>query len=235
MVNKIIILAALSLLTYRTLGAAYCVCDNPERDVTRKEIRKDRVENNARTSVLESARRWLFITELTGHNDHPMIAKSMRLCGLRGDKGYPWCASSQSEIFVYARVPTVCSARAADWFKSNVVWRSSWGEVPRELLSPGMSIGYYYPKLGRIGHIGLLVGWDKNNLYVYEGNTSPRGLFNPENFQSLSETNNTVVREGDGFYPKTRRWSDIAVISDMCLAGNDFINRYDDYLQQAMP
>lgn len=190
------------------------------------------MEHTVRSNVLKSAKRWLFVEELTGKNDHPMIKESMELCGLCGTCGYPWCASSQTEIFVFAGVSTVRSARAADWFKTNVVWRSSWGAIPKELLMPGMSVGYYYHRLKRIGHIGLLVGWDKNNLYVYEGNTSPKGLFNPENFKALSETDSTVVREGDGFYPKTRRWSDIAVISDKCLDGNRFIRRYEPYFKK---
>lgn len=231
--GKLISLATIFILTCGTLGTNNCLCCNPKRTVKKTE-RKERVEKEVRNNVLESAKRWLFVTETTGRNDHPMIEKSMKLCGLCGTCGYPWCASCQTEIFVFAGIETIRSARAADWFKQNVVWRSSWGTIPKELLMPGMVVGYYYHKLGRVGHIGLLVGWDKNNLYVYEGNTSPRGLFNPENFQSLSEADLNVVREGDGFYPKTRRWTDISVISDKCLQGNDFIRRYDDYLQKAI-
>lgn len=222
-------IAAILLFAVGTLGFAHCVWADPFFNV--KENRKEQREKNLRIKLIESAKRWLDVRELTGRNDHPMIARSMRLCGLPGNKGYPWCASCQTEIFLYAGISTVQSARAASWFKANIVWVSSWGPVPRELLVPGMSVGYYYPRLGRIGHIGLLAGWDKNNLYVYEGNTSPRGLFNIENFQPLDESDNTIVREGDGFYPKTRRWEDIAVISDHCLLGKDFINRYDSYIQ----
>lgn len=191
----------------------------------------ERIEKDVRSRVIESAKRWLGVTEITGRNDHPMIAKSMQICGLCGTCGYPWCASCQSDIFLEAGLHTTRSARASDWFKSNVVWLVSWGPVPRELLQPGMSVGYYYERLGRIGHIGLLAGWDKNNIYVYEGNTSPYGLFNPENFVPLSDSDKTVERDGDGFYPKTRNWHDIAVISDKCLQGQDFDNRYYEYLK----
>lgn len=223
---RIAILAAVLVLTYRTLGVTNSVCSDNNRNV-----KWEKREKELRLNVVKSAERWLDVRELTGRNDHPMIAKSMRMCGLDGDKGYAWCASCHTEIMVFAGIDHKRSARAADWFKENVIWRSSWGPIPRELLVPGLSIGYYYPRLGRIGHIGLLVGWDKNNLYVYEGNTSPTGLFNPENFQPLAETDTTIVREGDGFYPKTRRWEDIAVISDHCLLGNRFIDKYDDYIQ----
>lgn len=195
-------------------------------------IHVTKTERTVRNKVIDSAERWLEVRELTGRNDHPMITKAMKLCGLDGDKGYAWCAACQTEIFVYAEIPNPNSARAAEWFKYNVVWTSSWGPIPRELLMPGMLVGYYYPRLGRIGHIGLLVGWDKNNLYIYEGNTSPTNLFNIENFEPLDSADITVVREGDGFYPKTRQWDDIAVISDYCLIGNKFFKRYYDYVKK---
>ena len=202
--EKIRTIAAILILACGTLGIV-----NPAWADNNRHVERER-----RLKLIKSAERWLNVRELTGNNDHPMIARSMELCGLPGNKGYPWCASSQSEIFYFAEIPAIRSARAKDWFKKNVIWKSSRGPIPRELLIPGMLVGYYYPRLGRIGHIGMLVGWDNNNLFVYEGNTSPRGLFNPENFLPVEKTSKKIVRGGDGFYPKTRRWEDIAIIAD---------------------
>lgn len=166
--------------------------------------------------VLKSAERWKDVRELTGKNDHPMITKSMKLCGLRGDKGYPWCASSQADIFYHAGISAPLSAAVTGWFKSNVVWKKEWGEMVYH--DAGMVGALYYAKLGRYGHIVLIVGEDKNNFYCMEGNT-----------------NNGGSREGDGFYRTIRSKKSIAALADYCLSGKDFINEYDNYLQKIKP
>lgn len=142
-----------------------------------------------------------------------MITKAMRLCGLRGDRGYAWCAASQAEIFDYANVPAPTSARVVDWFRQNVVWESNWqGEAFNAL--PGMVGALYYEDLGRYGHIVLIVGEDKNNYYTYEGNTNFWGS-----------------REGEGFYKKIRSKKDIDALADYCVNGKQFIELYDEFIR----
>ena len=165
--------------------------------------------------VLKSAERWEGVRELTGNNDHPLISKSMKLCGLRGDRKYPWCASSQADIFYHAGMSAPLSAAVTDWFRSNVVWKKEWGEM--QFHAPGMVGALYYAHLGRYGHIVLIVGEDKNNFYCKEGNT-----------------NNGGSREGDGFYNTIRSKKSIAALADYCLTGNEFIKEYDFYLQKVM-
>ena len=144
-----------------------------------------------------------------------MITRSMKLCGLRGDRKYPWCASSQAEIFHHAGISAPLSAAVTSWFKSNVVWKKEWGEMVYR--APGMVGALYYAHLGRYGHIVLIVGEDKNNFYCKEGNT-----------------NNGGSREGDGFYNTIRSKKSIAALADYCLSGNDFIKEYDFYLQKVL-
>ncbi|HET6558047.1 MAG TPA: hypothetical protein VFG54_12080 [Prolixibacteraceae bacterium] len=162
--------------------------------------------------MLESAKRWENVRELTGHNDHPMITASMKLCGLSGDQEYPWCASSQAEIHYYAGIPAPRSARVVDWFKTNVVWKKEWG--PMVFHEVGMVGALYYASLKRYGHIVLIVGEDKNNFYCKEGNT-----------------NNGGSRDGDGFYNTIRSKKSISALADYCLTEKEFKERYNVYLQ----
>ena len=227
---KFITLATVFILTLGTVDINNSICDNLSSSVLKKEIR----ETQLRAKIVESAARWLDVREITGHNDHPMITKSMKLCGLSGNKGYPWCASSHSEIFDHAGLNTVISARVVDWFKSNVVWEREWNiQIPKQYLKPAMSLGFYYPKLKRYGHISLLVIASDKRLYCYEGNTSDRGIFDPTTFEMIDMDEDTE-REGDGFYPKVHSYDEIDVIADKCLQGKDFINRYDNYLKSVL-
>ena len=230
--ERIIRFAAILVLTCGTLGSCDSPRDHVHKDVIEnKDVAKE-TEAEIRNDVLTSAKRWLDVRELTGNNDHPMITKSMELCGLRGDKKYPWCASSHSEIFSYAELYTVISARVIDWFEDAVIWERNQNlPIPSKYLRPGMSVGFYYEKLERYGHVGLLVHSGSKYAYTYEGNTSAKGQFDPETFEKLEEIGTGVQRDGDGFYPKTRPWYTIDVISDKCLRGAKYSDRYDRYLK----
>lgn len=187
-------------------------------------------EQQTRICVVDSAKQWLGVRELTGHNDHPMIKKSMELCGLCGTCGYPWCASCHSAIFHSAGVKTTKSALAADWFRSKVVWKRTWtATVPKEYLRPGQSIGFYYSKLKRYGHISLLVMASDKRLYCYEGNTSSKGQFDAQTFEII-EQGEDRERDGDGFYAKVHSYYEIDVVSDKCLNSDEFNHRYGDYI-----
>lgn len=194
---------ALVLAAYCAFGAVRL---NTERTVAIRE--------RAATNLLESAERWLGVRELTGHNDHPMITSAMKLCGLSGSKGYPWCAAAQAEIHDSAGLNAPTSARVVDWFTQNVVWKKEWGEIPASFDARGMVGALYYRNLGRYGHIVLVIGEDKNNYYCYEGNTNLLGS-----------------NEGDGFYKTMRPKKSIAALADYCLSGRNFIDTYNNYIQ----
>jgi hypothetical protein len=181
-----------------------------------RPVKAEKSRERSKTNLLNSAERWYDVRELTGNNDHPMITKAMKLCGLPGNKGYAWCAASQAEIHDYAGLTAPRSARVVDWFNQNVVWKQSFGPVP-PFNTVGMVGAMYYRDLGRYGHIVLIVGQDKNNYYTVEGNTNLAGS-----------------REGEGFYRKIRSKESISALADYCVNGKFFIQMYDQYLQKVM-
>lgn len=167
-----------------------------------------------------------------------MITKAMNLCGLSGKKEYAWCAASQAEIFFNADVDAPYSARVVDWFKSNVIWKREWGKLQIAVPMASNS-GFYNSRLRRLAHIGLNFVEDKNNIYMFEGNTSPRGQFGPESIDLDSNytPDKKIVREATqngGFYPKIRSKSSIAAITDKVLKGKAFDDRYAEYLRRVI-
>ena len=190
---------------------------NTVPDVSEKRsIKIEEVRKCSSANLIKSTERWNGVEELTGNNDHPMITVAMNLCGLSGEKGYPWCAACMAEIHHEAGLPAPHSARVVDWFKHNLIWKREWGEK-QFLVKPGMVGAIYYRKLGRYGHIVLIIGEDSNNYYTLEGNTNDAGS-----------------REGQGFYKKIRSKSSIATLADYCLNGKMFIDQYDELLTKTM-
>jgi len=136
---------------------------NTVPDVNEKRtIKIARVRECTSTNLLTSTKRWNGVEEITGNNDHPMITIAMKLCGLSGEKGYPWCAACMAEIHDKANLPAPHSARVVDWFKQNLIWKNQWGEKEFK-VKPGMVGAIYYRKLGRYGHIVLIIGEDNNS------------------------------------------------------------------------
>ena len=228
---KVIAMAAILIIAAQAFGNNDCPCDDIHGNVL---TRKEKKESQLRARIIESAKRWIGVVEITGRNDHPMISKSMHLCGLDSTKGFPWCASSHSEIFHHTGVSTVISAAVKDWFKSNVVWERKWGvPIPKHLIQGGMSLGFHSRKYNRYAHISLSVVASDKRVYCAEGNTSPKGRYDPATFE-IYDPETDVERDGDGFYFKVHSYYEIDVISDKCLQGRDFINRYDSYIQSVM-
>ncbi len=182
----------------------------------KRELRITKDRQGSSIILLKSTNRWNGIEEITGNNDHPMITKAMQLCGLPGNKGYPWCAACMAEIHDNANIPAPHSARVVNWFTQNVVWKKEWGEK-LFVIQPGMVGAIYYNRLGRYGHIVLIIGQDNNNYYTLEGNTNAAGS-----------------REGQGFYKKIRSKQNIAAIADYCLNGQMFIDKYGKLLRRTI-
>jgi len=198
--------------------------------------RRLKLEKVIRLRIINSAKRWEGVRELTNHNDHPMITKAMQLCGLSGNKGYAWCAACQADIFFHADVTAPYSARVVDWFKNNVIWNRAWGAFPLP-VPIGSNSGFWNTRLNRLAHIGLNFVEDKKNIYMFEGNTSPRGQFAPESIDldSIASPDRVIVREATnngGFYPKIRSKSSIAAMADYVKKGDGFRERYWAYLKR---
>lgn len=171
-----------------------------------------KVREGASKLLITEAEKHVGVAEATGANDGLWVERYLKSTGL--GKGYPWCAAFQSYIHKETCMGGPRSARVVDWFKYNVVYQSEWGDLPEFTSTPGMVGGLYYRKLGRLGHIFLIVGEDKNNFYTIEGNTNFGGS-----------------REGDGVYRKIRSKKSVAALADYCLDGKLFIDTYNDYLR----
>ena len=219
-------------------GAVECLTTNNEPQVTEskelaKSIKRKTIRKNNFIRLVKSSQRWMDVRELTGNNDHPMITRAMRLCGLDGDKGYYWCAACWTEIYEYEGMANPRSARVTDWFMTNVVWCDRWGEIPEQYDVRGMMGGVYYPRLNRYAHIVFIVGEDRNNYYTYQGNTSALNAVKTFDGEEIYITEDMIVeleRNGQGFYKKVISKQHISVLSDYCVIGKAFSDEYDWYL-----
>jgi hypothetical protein len=169
------------------------------------------VKPTIRERVVAVADSQVGVREATGSNDGKEVKKYLKVTGL--PEGNPWCAAYVSWVFEQVTPAGPRSARVVDWFKSNVCWLSGWGEMPYH-SQPGMVGALYYQKLGRYGHIVLIVGEDKNNFYTIEGNTNIAGS-----------------REGDGVYRKVRSKESIAAIADYLVTPKEWIETYEKHLK----
>jgi len=141
----------------------------------------------ARESLMATAIKEVGTQEKTGHNDGP-VDKYLASVGLGGTRN-PYCAA-----FVYWTGRTALGAR-------NPFPRSAWspdfGSAPgaRAQISTaraGDTFVIYHSSVGRIGHTGLVRGWQGRYLWTIEANTSPQA--------STGESD----RNGDGVWSKLR-------------------------------
>lgn len=126
--------------------------------------------------------------------------------------GYPWCAAYVHWVHRQCGIvlkPEREFAAAARFAREREVFRhgqlhmyegDDLGHPHTRISQDGDCFTLYYPKLGRVGHVGLVVGEDEDYIITVEGNTSSGGS-----------------REGDGVYRRRRlkeavwtinRWAD---------------------------
>ena len=162
--------------------------------------------------IIDEAVKHINVREATGNNDGYWVEKFLKITGL--PKGHPWCAAYTSYVHNQAGAMAPKSARVVDWFNRNVVWLKKYGDIPENFDKSGMVGGLYYEHLGRLGHIFIILGEDKNNYYTIEGNTNSYGS-----------------REGDGVYKKIRPKKSISALADYTITASEFKTIYDNYLK----
>lgn len=126
-----------------------------------------------RKKVTDIARSQLHVRELTGKNDGKEVEAYLKSTGL--GKGYAWCAAFVSWCFHKAGVDAIHSARAADWFKQNLVWKKGMLGQKMPVLKMGQTLGFWYDNLGRIGHIVIVEKDMKTSVSTIGGNTNTKG------------------------------------------------------------
>lgn len=114
-------------------------------------------------------------------------------------KGANWCGATQYEIMCNAGVDMPGDPKryawTPSWFPgSRTVWKQ--GNRSMDGIEVGMQAGYYFPKLGRIAHIGVIVAIEGRWVITVEGNTNALGS-----------------RDGGGIELRRRRIDTIWVIS----------------------
>ena len=146
-----------------------------------------------RNKLIDSINTQLNVRE-TAPNRGPMVDKY--LIEVEADFGDPWCGAFVGANLTWQNIPNPHSAWSPDYAKPlDVIWK-----VKRKnniKLLPGDVVTYYYPSLGRVGHVGFLEKIDKDGYFItIEGNTNGAGS-----------------REGDGVYKKKRESNKIYAVS----------------------
>jgi len=114
--------------------------------------------------ILQIARSQLGVREATGKNDGARVEAYLSYTGNK--KGEPWCASFVSWVF-----------GKAGFTQPRTAWSPALFPRQRQILKPlpASLFGIFYPKLGRVGHCGLVEANNGNWLYTIEGNTNANG------------------------------------------------------------
>ena len=130
----------------------------------------------------------------TKPNRGPMV--DIYLKSVKSTPGNPWCAAFVGYNLTYIDVKNPNTAWSPDYAKTkDVIWKSK--KKTNVKLLPGDVVTYYYPNLGRVGHVGILVKIDNSGYFItIEGNTNGSGS-----------------REGDGVYKKKRSPNKVYAVS----------------------
>lgn len=143
-------------------------------------------EIEQRLLLVGIAARELGVREQTGQNDGLRVEEYLATVSLR--KGQPWCAAFVSWVYKQAGYSKPRTGWSPALFPSS---RLAGSALPGDLLA------VYFPKLKRIGHVGIIVKMDGEWCSSIEGNTNGQGS-----------------REGDGVYIKRRHAKTIYRIAD---------------------
>jgi hypothetical protein len=197
-------MALVNALSKGIIGCCFiCIVHYSVRAGVCGDIRERRVNERVtrqRQELIDTARYFLFVRELTGNNDGKWVEKWQKEAGIK--KGDPWCAAFVVSMHNYIGIPIPQSGWSPSLFAANVAWTASdWrkGFMPK----PGQVFGIYFESKGRVAHVGIIEFTDGKNVTTIEGNTNGSGS-----------------REGDGVYCKIRPLESIWVISDYVGSAN---------------
>ncbi|MBK6894691.1 MAG: CHAP domain-containing protein [Flavobacteriales bacterium] len=146
-----------------------------------------------RDCVVSTAQDAVGVREATGHNDGPEVEEYLAFVHLK--KGAPWCAA-----FVSYHL-SACGVRnpSTGWSPafSGVSARVWTPRKASRMPMPGDVFSLYFESLGRVGHVGIVTGFDGRYITTVEGNTSEPGS-----------------RDGDGVYARRRQLSKVYAITN---------------------
>ncbi len=150
-----------------------------------------------RTNLVDTLYKQLQVRELTNNNDGVAVESYLKSVGF--NKGYAWCAAFCSYNFQQYSIPNPQSAYSPNFAKAaDIIWIP---KMPRKTNTPEPQAGdcftLYYNNLGRVGHVGFIVGKRGNYFITIEGNTGTTGS-----------------REGDGVHSYKRACNKVYAVSN---------------------
>jgi hypothetical protein len=139
-----------------------------------------------RERVVVTAQKEVGVVEV-GYNRGPKVNIYLASSGNR--PGEYWCSAFITWVYKQNGIKTPAGAGAArSYFQPGpklLFQRNKLGDL--DLGRPGDVVGFYYPNLGRIGHIGMIEKTGSGAFITIEGNTGEDG-----------------GRNGDGVHRKRR-------------------------------
>jgi hypothetical protein len=149
---------------------------------------------DVRENLIDTINSQLNVRE-TSENRGPMIDKY--LITVKSKLRQPWCGAFVGANLTWLGVENPNTAWSPSYaIQKDIIWSSKRKNNNIKLL-PGDVITYYYPELGRVGHVGFLEKVDKSGYFItVEGNT-----------------NSGFSREGDGVYKIKRDPKKVHAIS----------------------
>lgn len=133
-------------------------------------VKANDCDTRIRGELIETLKTQLEVREATNNNDGAEVEEYLSSVGL--GKGYPWCAAYVSYNLDQVNVPNPMTAWSPSFAaKNDIVWQPKKGGK----WKPGDVFTLYYPNLGRVGHVGFVVGKSAGYLVTIEGNSNNTG------------------------------------------------------------
>jgi len=146
---------------------------------------------DVRKKLIDTLESQLYVREATGNNDGVEVERYLKFVGL--GKGYSWCAAFASwnlnAVGVFTP-PNPKSAWAGNFaLTKDIVWSPALeksGKILKQSQNdkqhshyhpPGLGDCFtlYYSNMGRIGHVGFIVGFSGDYFITIEGNSGSTG------------------------------------------------------------
>lgn len=145
-------------------------------------------ESALRKDFIKHLNTQLNVREKTGHNDGKEVEVYLKTVGL--NKGAPWCAAFTSANLNDFKVPNPMSGYSPNFAKQkDIIWSQKMVKANKvkRIPQPGDCFTLFFASLGRVAHVGFVVGQSGIYFLTIEGNTNGGGS-----------------RDGDGVYCRKR-------------------------------
>lgn len=169
-------------------------------------------EQKLRQKLKDTLYSQLIVREATGNNDGFEVERYLNFVGQ--EAGAPWCAAFTSynlhAVGIEKPINPV-SAWAPSFSNRYVVWSQARVKA-KTALSPqtGDCFTLYYPNLGRIGHVGFIVGSIGQSYVTIEGNTANGGTREGSGVHSLKRAKSKVYSVSNYITPYVNEKRNIA-------------------------